>query len=447
MNEEKTELPKLLEKIEAIKKAQKFPALEIRSEEVQEIIGRPPHWLIRWGVTSFFSVLLLIFLAASAIKYPETLNASLRLTAINAPKSMEAKVSGKLNRLFYEDNMQVEEGNVLAWIESTADYNSVIQLSSVLDSLDVWSYNREVQKIRELGSLHYKKLGSLQMAFQSFERVYRESIAYLPGAFYHNRNRILAKELAYIEQLSEHLEIQKRIQQTTLEMSEREYEAQEKLADKGLIAKLDLDRAESNLTSQQLPLQQTESSIINNKMAQSAKQKEIMESSLNVEQQWNLLTQAIYTLKSVVDEWKQNYLLIASTSGTLYYAGIIQEKQTIYAGQSLFLIQPESTEFFGELAITQQSFGKIREGQQVLVRFSGYPYSEFGSVSATIEYMSDIPVRDSLFFAKVAFPDGLNTNYGYELTPKNGMTGTAEIITQDMRLIKRVYNNLTKELR
>jgi HlyD family secretion protein len=98
------------------------------------------------------------------------------------------------------------------------------------------------------------------------------------------------------------------------------------------------------------------------------------------------------------------------------------------------------------LIITQRSFGKIKEGQQVLVRFSGYPHSEFGSVTGTIDYLSDIPVRDSLFFAKVEFPDGLNTNYGYELTPKNGMTGTAEIITQDMRLIRRIYNNLTKDL-
>lgn len=146
---------------------------------------------------------------------------------------------------------------------------------------------------------------------------------------------------------------------------------------------------------------------------------------------------------------KNNYLLTAPAPapGTLYYSGILQEMQTISAGQELFLIQPESTSFFGELIITQRSFGKIAEGQQVLVRFCGYPYSEFGSVAGNIGYLSDIPVRDSLFFAKVEFPTGLSTNYGFELTPKNGMTGTAEIITQDMRLITRVYNNLTKELR
>jgi HlyD family secretion protein len=89
----------------------------------------------------------------------------------------------------------------------------------------------------------------------------------------------------------------------------------------------------------------------------------------------------------------------------------------------------------------------VSEGQQVLVRFSGYPYHEFGSVYGEVEYFSEFPVRDSLFFAKVSFPNGLQTSYGHTIPPRNGMTGRAEIITEDMRLLERVYNNITKELR
>ena len=32
---------------------------ELRSEEVQEILGRPPRWILRWGITLLFSVILL----------------------------------------------------------------------------------------------------------------------------------------------------------------------------------------------------------------------------------------------------------------------------------------------------------------------------------------------------------------------------------------------------
>lgn len=447
MDEQKPEVPAPLSANGVAKKEGAFPDLEIRSEEVQEIIGRPPHWLVRWGIASFFIVLALIFLSASAIQYPETINAPLQLTAINAPKSIEAKVSGKLVRLFHEDNEWVDKGEVLGWMESTADPGSVMELSSSLDSLDLWIQSNDLEKIKSLETLNFKNLGSLQSSFQSFEQMYREFLDYLPGAYYHDQKKILAQELAYTRQLLEHLEVQKQIQQSTQAIAEREYEAQQKLAEKELIADLELDRAESDLANQRLPLQQAESAIINNRMTQIAKQKEIMNLERQMEQQRSVFLQALYSLKSAVDEWENNYLVKAPASGTLYYSGILQEQQTIATGQELFLIQPENTDFFGELEITQRSFGKIEEGQQVLIRFSGYPYSEFGSVSGNIEYLSDIPVRDSLFFAKVAFPDGLQTNYGYDLSPKNGMTGTAEIITQDMRLITRVYNNLTKELR
>ena len=41
--------------------------LSVRSEEVQEIIGRPPHWLVRGGIGALFGVLALIFIAASFV--------------------------------------------------------------------------------------------------------------------------------------------------------------------------------------------------------------------------------------------------------------------------------------------------------------------------------------------------------------------------------------------
>ena len=44
------------------------------------------------------------------------------------------------------------------------------------------------------------------------------------------------------------------------------------------------------------------------------------------------------------------------------------------------------------------------------------------------------------YLAEVAFPNGLVTNYGKKLPLLPEMTGTAEIITEDMRLIQRFFN-------
>lgn len=423
--------------------------LDVRSEEVQEIIGRPPHWLIRWGITAFFAVLGLVLLSAAVIKYPEVIQTPVRLTAIHAPQTLKARTNGKIVRIIAENNHHAERGEVLGWMESTASHEEVIRLSNVVDSMRTWLLDGKLPRFQTMedGLTPFRNLGELQTAFQNFEQSYREFRAFLPGGFYERQRQILEQEMAYTQQLLEKLREQKQIQQRDFELANREYEMQKQLAENEFIAPVELARAESELSARRLPLEQTESAIINNQLSQTAKEKEIMELEKRMAEQRSVFLQAVNIMKSAIDEWKQTYLLIAPFEGEVVHAGVIQENQTLSAGQDLFYIQPDNTQYFGELIVSQRSFGKIKKGQQVLVRFSGYPYHEFGSVYGRVEYFSEFPVQDSLFFAKVQFPDGLTTSYGQEIPPRNGMTGQAEIITQDMRLLQRVVNNLTKELR
>jgi len=421
--------------------------LDVRSEEVQEIIGRPPHWLVRWGITAFFGVLGLVLLSAAVIKYPEVIHAPLKLTAVNAPQSLESRINGKLMRITVENNSDVKEGDVLAWLESTARQQEVLSLSETVDTMRGWLLEASPQRMNGLNIEQFTNLGEIQNAFQGFEQAYREFVSFLPGGFYPRQREILLKELEYTKDLLKQLHAQKEIQQEEYNLSLRELNAQRRLAEGDFISPMELARAESELSAKRLPLQQTESAIINNFVSQIAKEREIMELDKRIEEQSSMFLQALNSLRSVIDEWKNQYLVTAPYDGRLVFAGILQENQSLATGQELFYIQPENTSFFGELMVSQASFGKIEVGQSVQVRFSGYPYHEFGSVFGRVDYFSDFPIRDSLFFAKVSFPAGLVSSYGREITPRNGMTGQAEIITQDLRLLERVVNNITKELR
>ena len=421
--------------------------LEIQSPEVQEIIGRPPHWLVRGGIAAFMAVLALIFIGASVIKYPEVITAPLKLTAINAPKTLESEINGKLVRLHYENNELIEEGAIVAWVESTADHQNVLDLSTVVDNMRSWLQSGELERLRSVDIERFSNLGELQTQFQSFEQVYREFVTYLPGGFYSQQREILKEELEYSQQLLEKLKEQKEIQEVSLELAQKEYEMQKKLSERDLSAPIDLEKAKSNVAASRLPLKQTESSIINNRVSQTAKKKELMELDKQIEQQHSIFLQALNIMKSAIGDWKSNYLIISPIEGQLVYAGILQEKQSLQSGQTIGYVQPANTQFFGQMTVSQRSFGKIKEGQNVLVRFSGYPDHEFGSVTGEIDYFSEFPVRDSVFMAKVNFPNEFTTNYGHEIKPVDGMMGQAEIITQDMRFVERIYNNLTKELR
>lgn len=423
-----------------------LPELNVRSAEVQEIIGRPPHWLVRGGIAAFMVLLLLVLLSAWFVEYPETIKAPLKLTAVNAPKMLESKVNGKLVNLISENDTVVEEGEILAWLETTASHEEVIELSAQVDSMYQWLTTDKLNNFRNVKLSRFSDLGGLQTQFQSFDQAWRDFNSFLPDGFYHKKRRILEEEMEYNQELLDKLRQQKEIQTKDLKLSQQEYAMKERLAEKELVAPMELAQHESKLLNQRLPLQQTESAIINNHISQAAKEQELMELDRQINQQKSVFLQELNALKSAIDEWKSNYLISAPLSGKIIYASILQEKQTLQTGQELFYIQPENTQFFGQLRVSQRSFGKIKEGQQVLVRFSGYPDQEFGTVTGEINYLSDIPVRDSVFIGKVNFPQGLTTNYGQELPPRNAMMGQAEIITQDMRLLERFYNNISKQL-
>jgi hypothetical protein len=109
-------------------------------------------------------------------------------------------------------------------------------------------------------------------------------------------------------------------------------------------------------------------------------------------------------------------------------------------------IAPSHTEYYGELQVPQQNFGKIKTRQEVLIKFAGFPYQEFGAVKGYIEYIGAVPTKDGSFLAKVSLHDGLKTTYGHHLAFKTGMTASGEIITEDQRLLEKLFYQLRKVL-
>jgi len=70
---------------------------------------------------------------------------------------------------------------------------------------------------------------------------------------------------------------------------------------------------------------------------------------------------------------------------------------------------------------------------------------ELGLLRANIKSISLIPTKTekgSIYTAEVDIPDTLISNYGKQLRFSQEMTGTADIITDDIRLLERFLNPL-----
>jgi hypothetical protein len=65
--------------------------IELRSESVQDILTQPPHWMIRWGNTIIFIILLLILVMSYIIKYPEFVPAPIVVTSQESTGKIRSK--------------------------------------------------------------------------------------------------------------------------------------------------------------------------------------------------------------------------------------------------------------------------------------------------------------------------------------------------------------------
>lgn len=105
--------------------------LEIRSEEVQEIIDRAPGWILQWGITLIFFVFTALLAVCWFIKYPDIIKASVTITTIPAPLPIVPRASGNLV-LMKKENDVVKAGDVIAYVSSTTNFQHVVQLENSL---------------------------------------------------------------------------------------------------------------------------------------------------------------------------------------------------------------------------------------------------------------------------------------------------------------------------
>jgi len=417
-----------------------------RSELVQEIVSSKPSFILRYGIIFFLFVLILLITACWFIQYPDIVSTKAKLTSINAPKEVTTKTSGKLLKLFAKENEQAKQGEILGYMESIASHQGVIDLSTNIDTSVSLLHKNNLQNALSYLKNNYNNLGELQINYQSFSTSYQIFKNYLSNGFYLRKKNMLANDLSYLQKMHTNLLQQKGLNTEDLALQQKTFDANKSLKEDKVISEFDYRNETSKLISKKLSLPQISSSIISNEAQQNEKQKEIAELQNTISQQKNIFIQALNTFKSQIEDWKKKYLLIAPIDGKIAFATFLQENQQLQANQIICFINPENTQYYAEVYIPQANFGKVRIGQEVLLKFPSYPFQEYGSVSGKLDFISNINT-DSGYLAKVILPRGLNTSYKKQVQFRDGLVAQGEIITQNMRLLERFYYNIVKQVK
>lgn len=417
--------------------------IELRSEEVQEILTRVPHWMIRWGNIVVLLVLFSMMFGAYFIKYPDIVTTQVIITTQNPPEKLVARTSGKIAEILVEDRTEVQPKTALAIIENTANYIDVFRLKKCVESL---SLNKE-QFNFPFENFSAMQLGEIQNAFTLFEKDY---IAY-------DLNRNLQpysveKTAQGLEtnQLKERLLLtqqQYQISQNELQLKKQELERFKKLYDKGVIAtqeweskNLDFLQSEKNVRNISTQLSQMRSSI--NDLKRNSGNTVINESKENINLLRNVL-QSFTQLKKAINDWELQYVLQSSIEGQVSFMQIWVENQTITSGDQVFIIVPtDSKNYIAKVKAPAQNSGKIKVNQDVNIRLANYPDREFGIIKGKVKSISLTPDKEGNLLIDVSLPKGIATSYDKKIIFHQEMSGTADIVTEDLRLIERLLYQL-----
>lgn len=415
---------------------------DLISEDIDEVINYRPHWIVRKGNTLFFVIILLLLGLTWVIKYPDKITASAKLVALNPPKLLTAKTEGKLLKLLVSNEKMVVKGQFLGYMESTVNYNQVIELQHWINTaLTEVKESKYANLLKEPLPL-LTTLGELQSSYQNFQNQYEASKQTLANGYFPTKKNALQKDIDYIGVLKKNTEQEKEIQEKDKQLQENELETYEKLAKLQYISQQELNQYKSKLLAKEQSLKQTSSQLTNTDISKHSKQKEILDLKKETLDLQQLFFSSLLQLKSDIEEWVQQYVFVAPEDGKVLYVSSLTENQFVSLGQNLFYIQPGETHYYAELIAGQQGFGKIKEGQKVILKVDSYPSTEFGYLTGLVTYLSSIPSRQDSFLVKVSLTHGLQTNYNKYIFFRNDLKAKAEVITEEQRLFKRLIGQL-----
>lgn len=412
---------------------------ELRSEEVQDILTKVPHWMIRWGTVVIFAIIFLLFFVSWFLKYPDVVNTEIIITTNIPPEKIVAKSSGRIEAILVKNKAIVPKNTTLAIIENTANYKDVFLLKSIVDKYNV----NDSKKAFPFTLLKNAQLGEIESAFAVFQKDYQAEQLNEDLQPFEVENRAQISEKVQIKERLEILQQQKVINESELQLQKNEIARFETLFNKGIISAQEMEakkltylQAQKSYKGLLSSISQLRSSLIDNTKSSQSSQINSTKEEVNLGRN---MAQSFYQLKKVIKDWELAYTLKTSVSGVVTFLQVWTENQTINVGDNVFSIIPDARNgFVGKVKAPALNSGKIKVGQKVNIRLANFPDREFGVLRGKIKNISLVPDKDGNLLLDVALPNGLETSYKKQIVFQQEMKGSAEIVTEDLRLIERI---------
>jgi len=408
------------------------------SDPVKEIMGKPPSKILRWGTTILLLLFILFILFAWLIRYPDTIPAPVEITTSNPPVTLVTKITGRINYFSVKEKEEVTAGQLVAVMETTASMHEIDLFKQTIDTI-----NRPELLSYQLLPL-FSELGELQGVYGSFLKNLSDLNNYLINDFYGSKIASLNNEITGIQEFIIRLTVKENLYSENQRLEAKKYKRDSSLFTDNVISESELERSHQSLLRVNIELQQV-------RLDHSAKSIEIavkrqllqdyrITRTEEKEKLVSVLRESFLNLKAQINLWENTYLLISPIDGIVSFTKFWSANQSVVKDEPVVSIVPLVTgNYLGRIYLKMQRSGKVKTEQKVNIKLSGYPYLEYGIVRGIVKSKSLVPSGDA-YIIEIELPDGLSTLYGKKLDFTQNMQGTAEIITEKIRLLQKIVN-------
>ncbi len=418
--------------------------IEIRSEEVQEILGYVPHWIVKSGIGVIFTIVLLLFIGSWYFKYPDIISSSISVTTENPPASLIARSGGKISTLLVSDKQVVYKDDILAIIENTTNYTQVLELRRKLDSLQIFFVHYNTKHLPYFNPAY--KLGNIQSSYSSFLELFYEYLNFIDLDYYGMKIAAISKQLKQTQNQISSIRRQSCLFKEELDLAARQFSRDSNLFAKSVISPSEFEKDKRDYINKKQTWESSRISIVNSEIQLSQLEQSILDLRLQKRDRQNQLRlqlkSAFDILKSDIDSWFLTFLFESPIDGRVSFSKIWSQNQNISIGETAFTIIPENQgQIIGKLQLPLAGSGKVKTGQAVNIRFNSFPSMEYGTVQGIIKSIALVPEQE-FYLVTVEIPQELKTNYGKVLPFTQQMDGIAEIITENISVLQRMFNPL-----
>lgn len=417
--------------------------MELKSEQMNEMLSNPPSWIVRSGNGVLLIALLVLIALAWFIRYPDEISGEVLVTSSQAPIELSNQSYIQLKTLNVTENQEVTAGDLIAQFDVQAKQTDILKAVHYLEVLEKMkghfpAFIPEFKEQVYLG-VFQEQWAALLFNVRLWNNEYKQNTSARELAF-------IRKEISYREQLQLISGKKIRLSEDEYEMIAEQRAGSERLAEQRAISKQTLNQDMRLQTQAMQTVQAQREQQVQNLIAlNSLKKDELhLEHEARLEKLQNAveIQKNLAALRNSFQNWEKHAVWIAPCSGRVLFNKLLQVNRFYKANEASLVIVPEGKGYRAVARISSSGAGKLKTGQKAFIELMDYPKTEFGMLEGKVNSLTQMD-KAGKYEVQIILQHPLKTTYNKEIPPKVQLKGKVKIITKDKRLLARFFEQLT----